>query len=230
MKKKCHPGKRARRRLKGTIKRLKRNIDRLQLQIQSQEDLRRAELNCSQQRTEALPTPAAAMIYASELEAVRHHVLQYPNLETGGELFGWWSETGLPVIVLATGPGKKALHGATRFHSDEEYSFALGNAIAAHGLQHLASWHSHHRLGLSHPSGIDCRAMYDALHVPDSPIRRFLCGIATIEGNAVSLKTFFFSTATGQAYSPVPLVVKGGISLVRTGLGQLLATMEAKGA
>lgn len=230
MKKKCHPGKRARRRLKGTIKRLKREIDRLQLQIQSQEKHCRTESVCWQHRAELLQPPAAAMIYASELEAVREHVLRYPQLETGGSLFGWYSETGLPILALATGPGKRAMHGETRFHADEAYSFELGRAIADHGLQHIGEWHSHHRMALSHPSGIDCRAMEESLNVPDSPIKRFLCGIANIAGGAVTLNIYFFTAATGQAYRPVPLVVKGGVSPVRSGLWHMLETMEAKGA
>lgn len=229
MKKKLRPGHRARRRQKAAIKRLKREVGRLQRQIQAQQGLLMEVKTNPNRHSEPLQVPGAAMIYASELDAVRKYVLRYPQWETGGSLFGWYSETGFPIIALATGPGKNAVHGATRFHADEDYSFAMGNLIASHGVDHLSEWHSHHKMALSHPSDIDCRAMQRALEAPTSSTRRFLCGIANITEGGVTLNTYYFMAGEGGKYRHVPLVVKEGISPVRIGLQSLLEEMEAKG-
>lgn len=173
--------------------------------------------------------PSAAMIYGSELNAIQNHVLRYPDLETGGSLYGWYSETGLPIIAMATGPGRNATHESTRFHADESYSMAIGRRMVSYGLQHLGEWHSHHVLGLAQPSGIDCRAMQSSLGAPGSPASRILCGIANIVGGRVTFNLFFFSADMGLEYAGTPLVVREGESPVRIGLGKVLGPFEQEG-
>ena len=168
--------------------------------------------------------PSAAMIYESEFQAVQKYVLQYPDLETGGSLYGWYSETGLPIIALATGPGENATHEPTRFHADETYSMAIGRKMVNHGLQHLGEWHSHHTMGLFLPSGIDCHAMQASLSAQASPIRRFLCGIANIVGDKVVFNTYYFSVESGLNYTCTPMVVREGASPMRIGLGRVLGS------
>lgn len=226
-KKKTSPGKRARRRQRATIRRLRREVARLRKQ--EHQHAVHANVANTECQTAQFPPPAAAMIYPSEMAVVKYHVLCLPDLETGGSLFGWYSETGLPIIALATGPGKNAKHGATSFHADEEYSFALGSAIAEYGLQHIGEWHSHHRMSLSHPSEIDCNAMQKALGTPSSLTPRFLCGIANILGDEVTLNLYYFSVEQGERYKHVPLEVKGGISLVRAGLAAKMELGQTKG-
>lgn len=215
------PGKRARKRLKAEVKRLKEKVDALESAI--------IRIRGNNVRTGEVATPSAAMLYESELNAIQRHVLCYPNLETGGSLYGWYSETGLPVIAIATGPGQNARHDSTRFHADEAYSMAVGNQMAAHGLQHLGEWHSHHKISLSQPSAIDCRAMAESLGVHGSPFLRFLCGIANIVGDKVTFGLFYFSTKTGLAYSHTPIVVKNGCSPMRTGIVGTIENINQKG-
>ena len=213
-------GKKARMRLRATIRRMRKQIDALRAES-------RVGSACSIAPHRAGP-PSAAMIYGSELHAVQKHVLRYPNLETGGSLYGWYSETGLPIIALATGPGRNATHEATRFHADEQYSMEIGRKMINHGLQHVGEWHSHHTLGLAQPSGVDCRAMEAS--ISGSTARRFLCGIANIVGDKVTFNLFFFSAGSGLDYAGTPLVVREGESPMRTGLGKVLEMFERKGA
>ncbi len=213
-------GKKVRMRLRARIRRMQKQIDALNAKI--------GEVPAGSISAYRPKPPSAAMIYGSELKAVQGHVLRYPDLETGGSLYGWYSETGLPIIALATGPGKKAMHEATRFHADENYSMAIGLRMINHGLQHIGEWHSHHVLGLAQPSGIDCNAMQTS--VSGSPTRRFLCGIANITDDGVTLNLFFFSAEAGFDYAATPMVVREGDSPVRIGLAKILGPFEQEGA
>ena len=213
-------GKRARMRLRATIRRMRKQIDDLRAES-------RVGSACPI-ASHRLGPPSAAMIYGSELHAIQEHVLRYPDLETGGSLYGWYSETGLPIIALATGPGRNAMHEATRFHADEQYSMEIGRKMIDHGLQHVGEWHSHHTLGLAQPSGIDCRAMKTSLS--GSSVKRFLCGIANIVDDKVTFNLFFFSAGSGLDYTGTPLVVREGESPMRTGLDNVLEILEQKGA
>lgn len=216
------PGRRARRRHKAEVKRLKREIDRLISQPCTRV--------VSAGNVGLIRPPIAGMIFKSEVEEISNYVLQYPNLETGGSMYGWYSETGLPIIALITGPGKNAMHHEVRFHADEAYSFAIGTAIIKYGLQHLGEWHSHHKINLNYPSGVDCDAMRMSLESHNSPIGRFLCGIANIIGNKVAFNAYFFSRGSGASYAHVPFVVEPVCSPLRIGLKSVLGAIEKKGA
>jgi hypothetical protein len=47
------------------------------------------------------PIKSKAIIYQSELDYISRCVLDYPNIETGGDLFGFWTYSGFPVIQYA---------------------------------------------------------------------------------------------------------------------------------
>lgn len=108
-------------------------------------------------------------IFASELLAIINHVSkeQYYNIETGGDLYGLWTDDGTPVIFLATGPGPKACSSKHKFQQDyeaimrnEEYLFLR------YGLQYMGDWHSHHIIGLRQPSSGDQRRIRNLLKQP----------------------------------------------------------------
>lgn len=50
------------------------------------------------------------IIYQSELEYLSRYTLDYPNIETGGHLFGFWKDDGTPVVTFVLGPGDKSEH------------------------------------------------------------------------------------------------------------------------
>ena len=83
-------------------------------------------------------------------------ILDRKDIETGGQLFGYWTEDGTPVILYAIGPGPRANHQVTFFNQDVDYLVKVGNLLRnRYGLHHIGEWHSHHRLGLAKPSGHD---------------------------------------------------------------------------
>ena len=169
-------------------------------------------------------TPPAALIYSSELEMIKNLTLEYPQLETGAKLYGFYSESGWPVIGLVVGPGPNATHEYTRFSPDKDAERIIGLRLANMGMSHLGSFHSHHVLGLKEPSGIDVDVMQSVFDDPTPPQRGFLCGITTIaDGNSVSLNIYLFDKIGDRVqYRNLPLKVCEMISPIRAGLDNIV--------
>lgn len=118
---------------------------------------------------------SVAIIYRSEFDIISRFILDYPNIETGGQLFGYWTSLGTPVVLYAIGPGKNAQHYSTSFIQDWDYLQLVGKELhARYRLQHIGEWHSHHQLGLAHPSGGDVNTMSFGVGKPGFP-RLLLC-------------------------------------------------------
>jgi hypothetical protein len=95
------------------------------------------------------------LIWESELRAIASEALEW-SVETGGDLFGRWD--GVPTVFLATKAGPKAQRNHAHFRLDIEYLRKLSETMASDwALRYFGDWHSHHRLGLSAPSGGDRR-------------------------------------------------------------------------
>ena len=95
------------------------------------------------------------LIWESELRAIASDALSW-SVETGGDLFGRWH--GVPAVFLATKAGPKAQRNHAHFRLDVEYLRKLSETMASDwALRYFGDWHSHHRLGLSAPSGGDRR-------------------------------------------------------------------------
>lgn len=100
------------------------------------------------------------LIYESEAQKMAEYVAQYPSIETGGDLFGYWTHSGAPVVMYVLGPGPCSQHHYTSFYQDPDYLHDVGTALYhTHGLQHVGEWHSHHRLGLNEPSSGDIQTV-----------------------------------------------------------------------
>ncbi len=93
--------------------------------------------------------------WESELRAMAAEASAW-SIETGGDLFGRWHD--LPTVLLATKAGPDAQRDNTHFRLDVDYLRQLSEVMAADwALRYFGDWHSHHRLGLSAPSGGDRR-------------------------------------------------------------------------
>jgi transcriptional regulator with XRE-family HTH domain len=93
--------------------------------------------------------------WESELRAIGAEASAW-SIETGGDLFGRWHD--LPTVLLATKAGPGAQRDNTHFRLDVDYLRQLSEVMAADwALRYFGDWHSHHRLGLSAPSGGDRR-------------------------------------------------------------------------
>ena len=117
----------------------------------------------------------AVVIYQSELDYLSRCILDYPNIETGGQLFGYWTSAGVPVVLYVLGPGENANHQHAFFNQDLEYLERVGGwLVRDFGLQHIGEWHSHHQLGLAHPSFYDTHTIVESMQSNDLP-RLLLC-------------------------------------------------------
>ena len=97
------------------------------------------------------------IVYQSELDRIAAWAALSPRIETGGDLFGYRTRSGIPVVTVALGPGPKARHEVASFFQDTNFLKRIGTVLnQSHGLQYIGEWHSHHKMGLAHPSGGDC--------------------------------------------------------------------------
>jgi hypothetical protein len=112
----------------------------------------------------ATPLDHNIFIYQSELEYLSRCILDYPDIETGGGVFGVRNADGDPIVTYVTGPGPQALHEVTHFRQDPEFiDLNAGVLYARHAIETIGSWHSHHQLGLDQPSGGDIHSTIEGL-------------------------------------------------------------------
>lgn len=133
-------------------------------------------------------------IYADEYKQMCAWVLKNKTLETGGDLFGLWSEDGTAVIQLVLGPGQGCRREVHSFYQDVPYLQRVGNHLTGEeGLCHIGEWHSHHTIGLRRPSGGDEGTVWR--NMPTYDLNRFILFIANIGGHSydeVSVGCFLF--------------------------------------
>ena len=101
------------------------------------------------------------VIFQSELEAVAGVAVSAGAIETGGELYGLFSQARRSVISLAVPAGPAAVHDHAHFRQDIDYI----NRVSAYlrkkfAIQLLGNHHSHHELGIKGLSGGDIRSTH----------------------------------------------------------------------
>lgn len=150
--------------------------------------------------SERIDRPASkAIIYRSELDYISRCILDYPSIETGGQLFGYWTALGVPVVLYAIGPGRKAKHNPTSFIQDQDYLQEIGHELhRKFRLQHIGEWHSHHQLDLAQPSGGDVNTMQYGVGKPGFP-RLLLC-IGNCTPSQTTINAFNFHENTPREY------------------------------
>lgn len=140
-----------------------------------------------------------AIIYKSELDYLSRCILDYPDIETGGQLFGSWTVTGTPIVMYAIGAGRNAKHNIASFVQDQGYLQLVGNELyRRYRLQHIGEWHSHHQLDLAYPSGGDVRTMQYGVGRPGFP-RLLLC-IGNCTDFRTTVNPFIFDESTPCDY------------------------------
>ena len=128
-----------------------------------------------------------AYVYEDDYCEIQKLVQQYPDIETGGDLFGLWKNERTVIIQQFIGPGKKCKRTSTSFHQDIEYLHKVGSLITTEeGLCNVGEWHSHHQIGMPEPSGADHRTVFS--NMPHLGLERFVLFIASIGGKGSSGK------------------------------------------
>lgn len=157
---------------------------------------------------------AKAFIYQGELDYISRCVLDYPNIETGGDIFGFWTHTGSPVIQYVIGPGKNANHQVAFFNQELEYLDNYGKILrSGHALQHIGQWHSHHQLGLAEPSQHDISTVCNAIN--QYRLNQFFLVIANIRQQTSSINGFLFRLNQNRCFDYAIWEVMEGESPIR---------------
>lgn len=156
------------------------------------------------------------LIYESELNFLAQCILDYPETETGCDLFGFWSHSGHAIIQYIIGPGKHAKRSFTSFHQDEDYLKSVGDELRTkHGLQHLGNSHSHHTFKLKKPSQHDSVTVVKAMNLYH--LDRFILMIGNIvNDNSTTINAYQYTRGKEQLYDHSGFVVLPGESPIRT--------------
>lgn len=135
--------------------------------------------------------PNIAIIFKSEFDYISRCILDYKTIETGGQLFGYWTAENIPVVLYVIGPGSKANHQTAFFNQDIDYLKKVGKPlIETFGLQHIGEWHSHHQLGLAQPSSHDAYTMSSTIN--EKHLKHFLLCIGNCTDHDSTLNAFNF--------------------------------------
>jgi hypothetical protein len=175
----------------------------------------------ARKRTETSGAPRGnnALIYEGELEIMARFVTDYPSIETGGDLFGFWTHTGSPVIEYVLGPGETAEHEGAAFYQESSFLKSAGDILHdLHGLQHVGTWHSHHRLGLTVPSGGDSNTMQRALD--KNGFNAWLLTVCNFadKSDRVEMRAYLYHSHGGGEHRQLTWLVLPGSGPIRTAM------------
>lgn len=101
-------------------------------------------------------------VWESEIRFMAAVAAQCNDSETGGEVYGLKSHGERPVIMLATPPGRNAIHEVAWFRQDMDFFKKVNAFLGTHfGIQYQGPFHSHHNLGLEELSGVDIKGTHN---------------------------------------------------------------------
>ena len=140
-------------------------------------------------------------MFEKDIEMVQKLVLRYPDLETGGDLFGLWTTEGDAVLHIVLGPGRNCSRTDVSFNQDIPYLQRNGEVLTEnYMLGHIGEWHSHHQLRLFKPSQGDSSTVIR--HFPRGAVYGFLLIIANIVApHKVKLSPYLYTENSTFAYS-----------------------------
>ena len=148
-------------------------------------------------------------MFEEDYQMMVNLVLKYPNLETGGDLFGLWTTKGDAVLHVILGPGQNCKRTGASFYQDIGYLQRNGELLTEdYMLCHIGEWHSHHQLHLFQPSGGDSSTV-----IRNYP--RGVCGFLLIIANIVSshrveLSPYLYTQRSSHSYD-----LKGALTVLR---------------
>lgn len=152
------------------------------------------------------------IIYKGELDYLSKCILESPQVETGGNLFGLWTPFGIPFIQYVVGPGKNAEHHNTHFRQD--FDFLDRNAdclVREHALHHIGTWHSHHSLKLDHPSDGDSNSTLSGMK--ECNLKSFILLIGNYRQGKSTINAFRYYN--NGYYVKLKWIILNGVSPIR---------------
>lgn len=145
-------------------------------------------------------------MFKEDYQMMENLVLEYPNLETGGDLFGLWTTDGDAVLHVVLGPGRNCKRTGASFYQDIPYLKRNGELLTQdYMLCHIGEWHSHHQLRLFQPSHGDSSTV-----IRNYPrgTHGFLLIIANIVSpNKVKLSTYLYTEKSTYSFDKMGNIV-----------------------
>ena len=139
-------------------------------------------------------------MFEEDRQMMEKLVLRYPDVETGGDLFGLWTTEGDAVLHIVLGPGKNCRRTEVSFHQDIPYLQRNGELLTEkYMLCHIGEWHSHHQLRLFEPSKGDSSTVIR--NYPSGAKYGFLLIIANITArDKVKLSPYLYKERSTYTY------------------------------
>ena len=141
-------------------------------------------------------------VYMNEGEKyqIEEWVKKYPNIETGGDLFGAWIDDRTAVVQFVLGPGENCRRTSVSFFQKIEYLRDAGSYLTQqHGLCNIGQWHSNHKMSLTRPSGGDENTVWG--NMPNLGLNRYIVIIATITSSSRSYYNENYGSSYPSAYA-----------------------------
>ena len=140
-------------------------------------------------------------MFEEDIAMVQKLVLLYPDVETGGDLFGLWTTEGDAVLHIVLGPGKNCSRTDASFNQDILYLQRNGELLTEnYMLGHIGEWQSYHQLRLFKPSHGDSSTVIR--HFPRGAVYGFLLIIANIVApDKVKLSPYLYTENSTFTYS-----------------------------
>lgn len=147
-------------------------------------------------------------IHQGTLEYIAQCMSDYPEIETGGDLFGTYLPSGEMIIQTAIGSGPNAYRSAAFYKQDKNFLNEVGRLLyLKYGIHHLANWHKH-PASLTTPSDHDSNTMFKA--IKNYQLKQFLLVIGVIQNKESIINGFMYSG--DDTKEPVDWVILPGIS------------------
>ncbi len=168
----------------------------------------------NKKQTVSFNGPDRVFIYESELDYISRCILDYPDIETGGNLFGHYTKNGIPVIEYVIGPGVSADHKIAAFQQEKKYLKDIYDFISeAFALSEIGAWHSHHQLDLPHPSGGDVRTVLNGLKTAE--LDEFIIVIGNFTPPQTPINAFMFENNLTKPFRSIKWHILKGVSPFR---------------
>jgi len=158
--------------------------------------------------------PSKVFIYEGELDYISRCILDFPDIETGGNLFGHYTNNGIAVIEYVIGPGKASLHHTTKFQQEEKYIKDIYDYIFdAFAMCEIGAWHSHHQLDLPYPSGGDVAAVHNGFKTIKN--EEYLLVIGNFTPPKTPINAFVFKNNSKKTFQSAQWNILEGMSPFR---------------
>ena len=140
-------------------------------------------------------------MFEEDIAMVQKLVLLYPDVETGGDLFGLWTTEGDAVLHIVLGPGKNCSRTDASFNQDILYLQRNGELLTEnYMLGHIGEWQSYHQLRLFKPSHGDSSTVIR--YFPRGAVYGCLLIIANIVSpDKVKLSPYLYTENSTFTYS-----------------------------